>query len=65
MSSFRYFNRPWLLIVAGILVGIVLSTGFGRTFDAHNQHGKSVMLEDSDTHTEIVSKDLFSCRESQ
>ncbi len=37
MRVSRYFNRTWLLISVGILVGVVLTAGFGLTLTSHAQ----------------------------
>jgi serine protease Do len=37
MKISHYFNRTWLLISTGILLGIVLATGFGWNFTSHAQ----------------------------
>ena len=46
MNLSRFFSRSWLLIATGILVGIVLTTGFGKTFTAQPQQEKPVAVAD-------------------
>ncbi len=58
MRVSRYFNRNWLLIFTGLLVGIVLTTGFGWTFTSHAQAAKLSGAPDTPVVSDINHGDL-------
>jgi len=58
MRVFRYFNRIWFIISAGILVGIILTAGFGWTFTSHAQEANLTAISNTSVVSEINPVDL-------
>lgn len=58
MRVSHYFSRTWLLISAGILIGIVIATGFGWTFNSHAQEIKLSTVSNPPVTSTASSADL-------
>jgi serine protease Do len=51
-------NRTWILIIAGILLGIVLTTGFGRALTSRAGETSHTMVSDTAYVNKVNSVDL-------
>ena len=58
MRVSRYFNRTWLLISAGILIGIVLTAGFGLTLSSHAQETRLAVVSNAPYVSQVNPGDL-------
>jgi len=58
MRVSHYFNRTWLLIFTGIVVGVVLTAGFGLTLNSHAQETRFTTVSKAPVVNQVNPGDL-------